>query len=104
MTQNNKLAAVPDASMLSLYRALVGFLMDEARSRGWQDVSERLAAIRRSTSLPVAAGFGISNAGQARAAATNADAVVVGSALVAAAREGRLQALVTELAGALHGA
>lgn len=45
MTQNNKLAAVPDASMLSLYRALVGFLMDEARGRGWQDVSERLKAV-----------------------------------------------------------
>lgn len=45
MAQNNKLAAVPDASMLSLYRALVGFLMDEAQSRGWDDVSERLKAV-----------------------------------------------------------
>jgi tryptophan synthase alpha chain len=38
--------------------------------------------IRRATDLPVAVGFGISNAAQARQVASLADAVVVGSAIV----------------------
>ena len=38
--------------------------------------------IRRETDLPVAVGFGISNAAQARQVASLADAVVVGSAIV----------------------
>ena len=46
MTQKNRLAAVPDTSMLSLCRALVGFLTDEAQSRGWSDVSERLRHVQ----------------------------------------------------------
>lgn len=45
MTQKNKLAAVPDASMLPLYKALIGFLLDEAQLRGWDDVTERLKAV-----------------------------------------------------------
>ena len=45
MTQKNRLAVVPDTSMLSLYRALVGFLMEEAQGRGWDDVSEKLKAV-----------------------------------------------------------
>jgi len=45
MTQNKKLATVPDNSMLSLYRALVSFLMEEAKGRGWDDVTERLQAV-----------------------------------------------------------
>jgi hypothetical protein len=45
MTQKNRLTTVPDAALLSLYRALVSFLTDEAHVRGWQDVSERLKAV-----------------------------------------------------------
>lgn len=45
MMQKNRLAAVPDTSMLSLYKSLVGFLMDEAQLRGWDEVSERLKAV-----------------------------------------------------------
>jgi tryptophan synthase alpha chain len=48
-------------------------------------------------------GFGISNGRQAREAAASADAVVVGSALVQAARAGTLASLVRELAEAVHG-
>jgi len=40
------------------------------------------AAIRAHTSLPVAVGFGISNAEQALLVAQNSEAVVVGSAIV----------------------
>jgi len=40
------------------------------------------AEIRRHTTLPIAVGFGISTPEQARTVAANADAVVVGSAIV----------------------
>ena len=47
-----------------------------------QTIGEHVAIIRRVTDLPVAVGFGISNAAQARDVALLADAVVVGSAIV----------------------
>ena len=65
------------------------------------DVSANLKELRKSTDLPVAVGFGISSGAQARAAAAPADAVVVGSALVQAARDGRLVELVREIRAAL---
>lgn len=43
--QNNRLAAVPDTSMISLSKALVRFLGAESDLRGWGDVSERLKAV-----------------------------------------------------------
>ena len=45
-------------------------------------IAERLAALRRLTSLPIAVGFGIASAEQARALRGAADAVVVGAALM----------------------
>jgi tryptophan synthase alpha chain len=45
-------------------------------------IAEHVAAIRRTTSLPVAIGFGVSNPEQAREVAQSGDAVVVGSAIV----------------------
>ena len=65
------------------------------------DVAANLKELRKSTDLPVAVGFGVSRGAQAKAAAAPADAVVVGSALVKAARDGRLVELVRELRGAL---
>jgi tryptophan synthase alpha chain len=47
-----------------------------------QTIGEHVAMIRRATDLPIAVGFGISNAAQARQVASLADAVVVGSAIV----------------------
>lgn len=47
-----------------------------------QTIGEHVAMIRRETDLPVAVGFGISNAAQAGQVALVADAVVVGSAIV----------------------
>ena len=47
MTEKNKLAAVPDASMLSLYKALIAFLMAEAEGRGWNEVTERLKSVEQ---------------------------------------------------------
>jgi tryptophan synthase alpha chain len=43
---------------------------------------ERVAAIRATTPLPIAVGFGISNPDHVRQVAQHADAVVVGSAIV----------------------
>jgi len=45
-------------------------------------LADRVEAIRRTTSLPVAVGFGVSNPDQARHVARLADGVVVGSAIV----------------------
>lgn len=57
------------------------------------DVSMLLQRIRRVTDLPVAVGFGISNAEQAREAWTQgADAVIVGSAIVRRIEEHGAQA------------
>jgi tryptophan synthase alpha chain len=50
------------------------------------NVATAVARIKRHTRLPVAVGFGVKTAAQARAIAVNADAVVVGSALVDAVR------------------
>jgi tryptophan synthase alpha chain len=47
-----------------------------------QTIGEHVAMIRSTTDLPVAVGFGISNAAQAAQVAALADAVVVGSAIV----------------------
>lgn len=69
-----------------------------------ENTKKNIDRLRTCTDLPIAAGFGISDGAQARAAARHADAVVVGSALVEAARKGHLAALVRELAAAVHGA
>jgi tryptophan synthase alpha chain len=50
-------------------------------------VTDAVARIKRYTKLPVAVGFGVRTAEHARAIATGADGVVVGSALVDALRE-----------------
>jgi tryptophan synthase alpha chain len=66
---------------------------------------DTVTAVRASTDLPVAVGFGISTGEQARAVAEVADGVIVGSRLVRAAGEGgpgAVGALVAELAEALR--
>ena len=50
------------------------------------DVKGNVRRIKRHTDLPVAVGFGVTTATQAKAIAENADAVVVGSALVNAVK------------------
>jgi tryptophan synthase alpha chain len=45
-------------------------------------IKDRIAEIRQHTKLPIAVGFGISTAEQAREVAQVADGVVVGSAIV----------------------
>ncbi len=45
MTDKDALETVPDASMIALFKSLVGFLTEEAQNRGWDDVSTRLRAV-----------------------------------------------------------
>ena len=71
------------------------------------DLPSRLDAVRAASGAPVAVGFGVSTPEQARALAEHADAVVVGSAVVAeiarsgGGTEGPV-ALVRSLAEAVH--
>jgi tryptophan synthase alpha chain len=70
-----------------------------------------LAQLRRATGLPIALGFGVRSAAAAAGFAQDADAVVVGSALVDAVGAGpaagaaqRVGDVVRELAEAVHAA
>ena len=65
------------------------------------DIGEHISMLRGCTDLPIAVGFGVSDGEQAGRAAKDADAVVVGSALIRAAREGGLAGLVLEINEAL---
>jgi tryptophan synthase alpha chain len=71
-------------------------------------IQDRIASVRKRSALPVAVGFGISSAEDARALAGVADAVVVGAAFMRAASKGapegavhRVLALSRELIEAL---
>jgi tryptophan synthase alpha chain len=72
---------------------------------------ERVAAIRATTPLPIAVGFGISNPEHVRQVARHADGIVVGSAIVKQIAEHgqapdlvqRLRDFVAPLAAAAHG-
>lgn len=77
-----------------------------ARDRVPPDLEAQVRRVRAATALPIAVGFGISTAAQARVAVRWADGVVVGSALVEALGSGGLSAaeqLVRELAAAVRG-
>lgn len=68
-----------------------------ARQSVRTDLADRLKVLRSVTELPIAVGFGVSNGEQAQAVAESADAVVVGSALISAAREGHLKERVQDI-------
>jgi tryptophan synthase alpha chain len=71
------------------------------------DVSGPVAGLRRATQLPIACGFGISSREQVRAVVQDADAAIVGSALVRRMRGsdpvGDAERFVGELAAGLTG-
>lgn len=63
-------------------------------------IGEKIATIRKHSSLPIAIGFGVSNPEQARMVAMQGDAVVVGSAVVnRIARHGDAPGLIEEVCG-----
>lgn len=45
MKDKGDLGTVPDSSMVSLFKSLVGFMTEEAQGRGWDDVKARLQAV-----------------------------------------------------------
>jgi tryptophan synthase alpha chain len=67
-------------------------------------LGETLSALRSVTAKPLAVGFGVATAEDARAIACRADGVVVGSALVRAAAEADPVAAVGQLCAALSAA
>jgi tryptophan synthase alpha chain len=79
----------PRARLLKIVRASTGFVyavsrlgVTGARAELDDHVQGHIARIKAETELPVAVGFGISNAAQVREVARYADGVIVGSALV----------------------
>ncbi len=84
-TDDRRLPAVlANTSGFVYYVSITG--ITGAASPQAANVNVAVARIKRHTKLPVAVGFGVRTADNARAIAENADAVVVGSALVDALR------------------
>jgi tryptophan synthase alpha chain len=84
-TDDKRLATVlNNTSGFGYYVSITGITGSVAPDAG--KVASAVARIKRHTKLPVAVGFGVRSAEQARAIAENADGVVVGSALVDALR------------------
>ena len=102
-----------DARLGTVLRDATGFVylisrlgVTGARADVPPDLEANVRRVRAATSLPVAVGFGIATAAQARAAAGFADGVVVGSALMDALGRGGVDAaerLTRDLAAAVHG-
>ena len=84
-TDDRRLPAVlSNTSGFVYYVSVLG--VTGAASANAARVGEAVKRIKRHTTLPVAVGFGVKNAAQARAMGASADGVVVGSALVSAIR------------------
>ena len=85
-TDDKRLPAVlANTSGFVYYVSITGITGAAAPDAG--KVDDAVARIKRHTKLPVAVGFGVRTAEQARAIAEGADGVVVGSALVEAVRK-----------------
>ncbi|MDE2055155.1 MAG: tryptophan synthase subunit alpha [Xanthomonadaceae bacterium] len=81
-TSNARLARAMEAAEGYLYYVSFAGITGAAKLSA-QDIVQRVRGIRQSARVPVAVGFGIKDAGSAKAVAAFADAVVIGSALVA---------------------
>ncbi|HYR57025.1 MAG TPA: tryptophan synthase subunit alpha [Chthoniobacteraceae bacterium] len=96
----------PDARIAQLTAGASGFIyyvsregVTGERADVASSLPERVAAIRATTTLPIAVGFGISNADQVRQVSQIADGIVVGSAIVKRIGEfGQSPELVAKLA------
>jgi len=109
-TDDKRLPAVlRNTSGFVYYVSIAG--ITGTRSAATTDIATAVARLKRHTSLPVAVGFGIKTADQAAAVARDADAAVVGSALVqkiadnltdASAAKEAVLALVRDLAAGVR--
>jgi tryptophan synthase alpha chain len=80
-TDDNRLPTVlKNTSGFVYYVSIMGITGTKSASDA--DIARAVTRLKRHTDLPVAVGFGIRNADQARAVAEQADASVVGSAVV----------------------
>ncbi len=96
-TEKNQLAPIflaaptsPDARLKAIGEVSKGFVYAISRvgitgtqDKVASDAPDLVARLRKFTSLPIAVGFGISNAEHVRAVGEFADAAIIGSALVA---------------------
>ncbi len=97
----------PEERIETIVRRGSGFIYYVSRegvtgmqSRVSDTIAEMTAKIRAHTDLPIAVGFGISNAAQAKAVAAHAEAIVVGSAVVnRIAEAGNSPSLVAQVEG-----
>jgi tryptophan synthase alpha chain len=95
----------PEARMELIVKRGAGFIYYISREgvTGMQaqvatNLAEQVGKIRAHTDLPIAVGFGISNPEQAKLVAQNADAIVVGSAVVnQIAEQGKSPELVAKV-------
>jgi len=95
--RENKIAPIflaaptsPDVRLKAIAESSQGFIyaisrvgITGTREKLAGDASELVARLRHHTSLPIAVGFGISNASHVKAVGQFADAAIIGSALVA---------------------
>lgn len=96
----------PEERIETIVRRGAGFIYYVSRegvtgmqSRVSETIAGMTAKIRAHTELPIAVGFGISNADQAKAVAAHAEAIVVGSAVVnRIAERGNAPGMVEEVA------
>ena len=96
---------VSGSSGFVYYVSMTGVTGGELSSAG--SVAEQVARVREASGLPVVVGFGVKTPDRAAEIATDADGVVVGSAIVKAMHAGGADAalaLVRELSAATHGA
>lgn len=105
-TRKRLAGIVKNSSGFIYYVSLTG--VTGARKKLPSDIALNIRRIKSMTDKPVAVGFGISDASQARAVAKIASGVIVGSALVKTLGEGdgstaRVQILAAKLAQAIHG-
>ncbi|MEO8724848.1 MAG: tryptophan synthase subunit alpha [Acidobacteriaceae bacterium] len=78
---DDRLQRIADASSGFIY-AVSRLGVTGAQTDLSSDAQELVARLRRFTALPIAVGFGVSNAEQFRVVGSYADAVVIGSAIV----------------------
>jgi len=85
----------PESRMLAVSRMARGYVyyvslkgVTGAGHLDTADVASKLAAIRRTISVPVGVGFGIRDTSSAQAIAAHADAVVIGSRLIQEMEQG----------------
>ncbi|HET7932195.1 MAG TPA: tryptophan synthase subunit alpha [Rhodanobacteraceae bacterium] len=87
-TSDARLARAMDAAEGYLYYVSFAGITGAAKLSA-TDIAQRVGAIRKYAKAPVAVGFGIKDADSAKAVAAFADAVVIGSALVATLADAR---------------